>query len=696
MACWRFWRGLALLLWAGWASPGIAATVPDADWPFVSQAWRIEAARPGMSLSAALIRKREPLVLWPDSDVVPASAVHFLSGAPFERVLPVVQRTLRKWSVSDQFPKSTRALAYFPDDWITVLLSRRPDLREALARFDNDHDLDLAEQLGALTAKETLQRKAEARQGLAWSPQSRIEIGDFQKDYGAWFGSSGGTRDPYPLAVIASVLDVSAAFGRPATAVSLMRVSSYHNPNYRPFRDFLKFDLFASSASRTLHEITVPGEVFEAVRGALQFDSGTSLSVADSPLRWLSPVAPVERGSAKPRFVDAASSGPVLMAEPIVWSASTEIIDERFEPMGLVTLPDGSLLISSEYYDGEGNAVGVWRMREVKDHWVAERIWKGANGARRLVSSADGQQVWFSDENNDMPRWNVYDVTRGVMSTYAIASSKEEGPLLRGNAWFLDSEKRPLATHTRYDVESEIGSSLLEFLTFEPKAGRNSMLSPRTEFSTLRQSIMPSLIRMTGLNGQQGVWVEDDDGLAWLNRRTGRVERALALPQRGMSSARGFAPWAPAAFGSDKAQWMAVGFVLPRPEADTRCDERYVGMHVVDLPQERLRFSALLGCSSTLQAAARSANGRYLALGSNAPEPDANAPFALWDARTGEVPLRLLTIRSREVRGMAFSWNGADLWALTSGVLLRWRLPVRLRDAAVEGDRESFPEQSFY
>ncbi|MFT4246401.1 MAG: hypothetical protein QM581_00005, partial [Pseudomonas sp.] len=176
------------------------------------------------------------------------------------------------------------------------------------------------------------------------------------------------------------------------------------------------------------------------------------------------------------------------------------------------------------------------------------------------------------------------------------------------------------------------------------------------------------------------------------------------------ANATGMAQWVPRALGSPQAGWIATGFVLmlhdggnamPPPLHGSAGDvERFVGMHVVDLQSGEV-LSALLGRSDGLQAAARSAHGRLLALGSNA-MPSSNVavkrgqgfPLALWEVARRRTPVRLDTSATRGgVHAMAFSWGGEDLWVLSDRELYRWRLPPALRDAAGEG---AFPDQSRY
>jgi hypothetical protein len=198
-------------------------------------------------------------------------------------------------------------------------------------------------------------------------------------------------------------------------------------------------------------------------------------------------------------------------------------------------------------------------------------------------------------------------------------------------------------------------------------------------------------------------WTKDSHGVAELDAESGRVMQAWATPRPGGGSI-----WhVPAPIGSPEANWIATGFIfgygsldverIPpalRPIPGDRNDEPFVGMHVINLKDGHI-LSALLGRFSTLQAAARSANGKFLALGSSHMYGSGSkSQVVLWDIKQGHTPVRLDTSKIQgEMFGLAFSWNGAELWAMGRGNLFRWRLPEPLRDAAVNG---SFPEQSSY
>ena len=120
---------------------------------------------------------------------------------------------------------------------------------------------------------------------------------------------------------------------------------------------------------------------------------------------------------------------------------------------------------------------------------------------------------------------------------------------------------------------------------------------------------------------------------------------------------------------------------------------RFVGMHVVDLKSGHV-LSALLGSANNLKAAARSANGRFLAMGTTYTTGGWKHRVTLWDVAQGRTPAQLDTSsipRDSEIQALAFSWSGSALWALGTRELMLWQLPAALRDHATRG---AAPDQS--
>ncbi|SFN03768.1 hypothetical protein SAMN05660284_00342 [Formivibrio citricus] len=688
---------LLLSVWAGLSHAGKEDAAPGA--------WRIETAHERMATSAPAIEAQERIVVWGEGrKTSPARAVHIRVDAPYAQVLPLVRQTLARYG-SFELDETPGNLKYFSSDaWPEVLLSWRPDLRAALARRFQFPHLELAGQEGALTPDEVAARKAAALASTFSVPQNRAELSEFHVKHAALSavlerGAESSRQGLSRLQV--NVFDASTFFGMPVTAISIARHDTYPNPDYtlgRILKETVKFNVLGGSHTYPVSRSSlVPADLFESMLAALEpLGPDARLQIADTPLRWKKIPPPAEE--IKPRFIKPDGAAPVLTAEaiPLPMLAKTHYARD------LLPLPDGDVLLALETYKPAGLVVQLWRLHEANGQWQTALVWEGWRGLAKLALSADGRSVWFTATQADKAplRWHVYDVQARSLASHAIDAdtlndSYREGALRRD--WSLDARQRPVFARSDYGGKGLLGRHLFQVwrpVSEPPQTGEAWEFKPA--LSSPRQAMMESLIQLVSWRGSNHIWTEDPYGLAELDSGTGRVLRAIPLPRRFLGeSTTGIANWVPKPLTSPQRGWIAVGFVLT-PELSSSaarpCRERSVGMHVVNLRRGDVPFSALLGCASSLRAAAHSANGRYLALGAKHPPPDLTPLAALWDMDRA-TSVTLAAPGNAELSRMAFSWNGASLWALSRRALLRWRLPPSLRDGAQAG---SFPEQSYY
>lgn len=683
--------------------------------PQTMPAWSLGQATEANDASALAVSHKDRVLLWTGQGTARAAAEAYLVvDAPFASVQPAVQEALGALGRFES-SRSDGPLAYQFEGWDEVLLSRRPDLREALAdRFARPR-LELAQREGAITAAELDLRLAQARANTASVPQDRIELDSFKATYAQYsaqqntkYGLLG--RSHSELGVV--VFDVSAAFGRPTTAVSVSRRDEYPNPNHGVFSGLRDFNILGGSqTSPTLTASVVPASVFNAVRTALvSVSSSDRVQIAPNPATW---VASVEPPITAPAITLAAprTDRPPLDAELLPWSEVTGLSGDMITYLhDLLTLPNGDVLISA----GEIRTARVWRLQQVDGAWKSELVWQGTEGARQLALSADSGTVWFDSVRPDGRRGALvsYDVRTRQTRAFAANLLDADGRNRELSRWELTGTQTPAFFDHDYLPcgDSPMGREVFQaLLPAAPAPNQGGAWAFKPLFNASRQSMMRmhtsnTLIWPVRWRGQQSLWVEDQTGIAELQADSGRVLRTYRVPQRfgeiDHIDATGVAQWVPVPLGSPQADWIALGFVLmlpddgslpPKPGA-SGVTQRFVGMHVVNVKDGRVCLSALLGRADQLQAAARSANGQLLALGSDGVSADAGGAAALWDAKACQPSVRLtVPARSGSLVALAFSWNGADLWALTRKGLLRWRLPDRLRDAARAG---SMPDQS--
>jgi len=683
--------------------------------PQTMPAWSLGQATEANEASALAVSHKDWVLLWTGQGAARAAEKAYLVvDASFASVQPAVQEALGALGRFES-SRSVGPLAYQFEGWDEVLLSRRPDLREALAdRFARPR-LELAQREGAITAAEFDLRLAQARANTASAPQDRIELDSFKATYAKYdaqqntkYGLLG--RSHSELGVV--VFDVSAAFGRPTTAVLVSRRDEYPNPNHGVFSGLRDFNILGGSQTPpTLTASVVPASVFNAVRTALvSVSSSDRVQIAPKPAAW---VASVKPPITAPAITLAAprTDRPSLDAELLPWSEVAGLSGDMITYLhDLLTLPNGDVLISA----GEIRTARVWRLQQVDGAWKSELVWQGTEGARQLALSADGGTVWFDSVRPDGRRGALvsYDVRTRQTRAFAVNLLDADGRNRELSRWELTGTQTPAFFDHDYlpRGDSPIGREVFQaLLPAAPAPNQGGAWAFKPIFNALRQSMMRmhtsnTLIWPVRWRGRQSLWVEDQTGIAELQADSGRVLRAYRVPQRfgeiDHIDATGVAQWVPVPLGSPQADWIALGFVLmlpddgslpPKPDA-SGATQRFVGMHVVNVKDGSVCLSALLGRADQLQAAARSANGQLLALGSDGVSADAGGAAALWDAKACQ-PSVWLTVpaRSGSLSALAFSWNGADLWALTRKGLLRWRLPDGLRDAARAG---SMPDQS--
>lgn len=672
-----------------------------------SRLWRIESAREGMHTSAPAIDAQERIVVWAgEKKAVPANVVHIRVDAPFAQVKPLIRQALARhgsfeW---DETPGELKYFAPSSEDWPEVLLSWRPDLREALARRFQFPRLELAGQEGALTPSEVARRKTGALASTFSVPQNRAQLSEFNLKYASLSavleqGAESSRKGLSRLQV--NMVDAAAVFAYPVTVVSISRHDSYPNPDYtlgRVLKESFQFNILGGSHTYPMARASlVPADIFEAVLGALgQIGAASPPQVADSPLRWKKPAAPP--AEAKPDFVMPDNTAPMLTAEAF----ALPLLARTYYARDFLPLPDGDLLLAIQVFAPD-LTVQLWRLHEANGQWHQSRVWSGARGAEKLVLSTDGNSVWFSGASAEKTplAWHVYDVKTQRLVAHVIDAETQgdnyrEAALLR--EWHLDARQQPVFARPDYREAGPLGRAVFQVwgpATERPQLGQTWSFRPMV--SSPRQAMMKGNIQLIHWRGAGGVWTEDPLGLAELDVETGRVLRAYPLPRRFLGEkTEGIANWVPSPLGSPQRAWISVGYVLA-PERQTglalQCTERNVGMHVVNLQDGSVSFSAMLGCASTLRAAARSANGRFLALGANHPPPNRMPLVAIWDVDQRKPLTKLQTASRGELYRLAFSWDGAYLWALCGKNLLRWKLPPSLQDKARSG---SLPEQSHY
>lgn len=590
----------------------------------VTSAWSVNEASEANGASALAASRKDPVLVWTDGgQVISAKEAYLLVDEPFASVQPSVHRALTLLG-RIRSSRSDSPLAYQPEGWDVVLLSRRPDLRHALADRFARAGLERALKQGALTATEFDVRWALARARTASAPQDRAALDAFRQTYASFrarhtrsYGLTGSSSSDLTV----DVFDVSAAFGRPASAVRLSREDKSPNPRHNAFSGLRDFNILSRPPPQTLTSNVVPATAFTAVHAALvSISSDERVRVAPSPQAWVGVIEPpvkVPTIMLVPPSADAAR----LDAEVVPWSAisgtSDMSADSITDPSDLLTLPNGDLIISAS----DIRSARVWRAQQLGGTWRAKTIWHGESGAKQLSISSDGGTVWFDGASPIGRRGALvsYDAKTDATTEYQprLFQTKEAastGRELDWRRWELTGSELPAFFDHDYlpSDESPVDRDVFRLIQPAmpaPAAGGSWLFKP--SFGALRQSMMNmqgnTLIWPVRWRAHSSLWTEDQVGIAELDADNGRVLRAHAVPQRfgklNRLDATGAAQWVPLPLGSPQAEWIALGFVLmlrdsgklpPQLDAGPGTEQRFVGMHVINVKDGRVCMSALL------------------------------------------------------------------------------------------------------
>ena len=681
-------------------------------------------------------RRGEQVLLWDNGKNRQAYAevVYLLVAAPYDQVQPLVQNALQQLGPLKAHA-DTMPLRDLSDsdstNWGAVMLSRRPDLRTAIAGQSLQTKLHQALQQGAITQQELDWRMDQARARVDRLGQG-FDLPALKATYAYWDARqdrSDGMTGRYQSTLFVRVQDVSAVFGHPATVVQFGRDDTRPNPDYSLWKAVTLQDVDWLGGGRTQSKkfgvSVVPSDVFTALTDAL-FAVPGKLEIAASPDAWQLPTTPAMPPPAI-TLVAPDRNAPVLKPKFLRWDELVTDPSERafLYPHDMLGLPDGSLLLSADVNGNRGDIAHVWWLHEVNGTWQADDVWQGKEGPRRMMISGDGTAAWFDGQPTDerTPYLYRYDVASRKLSRYEVGWPKEtdwQNHELSDLHWILADDLPANFWHDYRLMQKPPNPVGYQFLTVQrpaiPPPAADGAWPFHTAMTSVRQSLMDEISGNTNAliwpvrwQPSGSYWTEDSQGIAELDANTGRVLRTIALPQRfgrpDPASATGIAQWVPEPLGSRQGQWIATGFVLMlddngnMPPTVKNADSnsvRFVGMHVVDLKSGHV-LSALLGRADEFSAAARSANGRFLAMGTTSVDTGVSTQrVALWDVAQGRTPVQLdasLLPHGSEIHAMAFSWDGSALWALDNRELVLWQLPEALRDGATRGNA---PDQSRY
>ena len=693
---------------------GCDALASDADTGSGEVSWHSEVASTALDAGDVATSLKDQILVWNDAPNprVVAQEVYLMVDAPYDRMRRAIEDSLTP-AGKFKFACEDQKLADLSDDWSNVLLSLHPEIREGLVKALVEPELNQRFKAGELTYREAAAEMDKARASLVPHRLERAKIEALNDTYAQCQGireKSDGFLGRNKSSLMVQVLDVSMLFGHSATAVTISRTDTFPNPDFSLVKDKIigQGTFFPVHKSPTLTRKIVPIAAFDAVYAAMRAScDGAKVRVAPSPLAWKAASHPEVKPSIPLSSTPADAT--LVPVEVTPWDALTGTEAGNRTPQDLLLLPNGDLVLSAGILTPQvGYSQQVWRLHESASKWEAHQIWKGVNGASQLALSADGEKVWFygADVCENDTVMHIYDVKTNQFKSHAIVLPNRRETSFPSREWQLGGNQLPVFFDR---TRGEKSGNPDHFQLISPSIPMPLDSEPWPFGMELDRAVMGNMIRPVHGQVSDPFWVEYPTKLAELDKKSGRVQRTVPLPlplhdMNRSPTSFSFTPWAPRPLSAPTANWIAASFLqlhapsqenpMPPVFGDNISSDhggRFFGMHVMDVNLGTPRFSALLGRTDTLQAAARTANGRLLALGANAAYPDRGSTAALWDTTTGRAPVKLASMSTcAGFSAMAFSWDGLSLWALCNRQLLRWRLPENLQDQAAAG---SFPDQ---
>ena len=502
-------------------------------------------------------------------------------------------------------------LQNLPAPWSRVLLSRRPDLRAAIADHATLPKLQQALQQGAITRQELDWRMDQARARVDRLFQPGVPA--LQSTYAFW--EAHGTTRRHHRSVPKRAIRQGAGRQRDIRASGDGRSVRSHRlpaqPRLQPVES-------PDTSGWTYSAATGPNPAGQAS------PSYRATCSRHCPTRcphwrpgWKSPRRPLHGNCRRHRrrrppikLVAPDPSVPVIKPSIIRWDKFVTAPSQRtlLYPHDILGLPDGSLLFSAQVADNRGWNEYVWRLHAGNDGLQADEVWHGKDGPRRMMINGDGSAVWFDGQPDakSKPCLYRYDLASRKVDRHEVVWPSEtdwQDHQMSDLHWILDDDLPANFWHDiRHDEKDEnpVGSA---FLTVQRPASPPSDADDPwpfvTTLSSVRQSLMDeisngsnALIWPVRWRPSGSYWTEDSTPApphAAYDRLTAALRHAGFLQRRRCR----------ASLGSPQGQWIATGFAPARRRRKYPGPKRarFVGMHVVDLKSGHV-LSALLGSAN--------------------------------------------------------------------------------------------------
>ncbi|MBK8475770.1 MAG: hypothetical protein IPL39_05510 [Opitutaceae bacterium] len=655
--------------------------------------WTVVEARL-LSPESDAARNAETLLAWrvprgtllvPVTENQAATEAFLLVELPFDQAVPILRRAVAAYGRARESgrPEPLNELRL---GWLELLVGCKPGLRREAAEQRLRPEFERAVNAGAFTAAEMDQRLAEAARAGEVMPEDLERAESLRGVSAPLFASvvprSGGWFSRSKSELMVEAHDVSALFGRPATAIRICRTDTEPNPNYHPFE--FKIYIFGAPSKIRLRDV-VPGAVFQAVAEAFR-KQGKLSSVASSPADWTPAPQPIESV-----LLPIDTAAPLVAPQRWDLTAEPQFFAGVVYLHSVLALPGGDLLVTGDVRPDEGGlGWRLWRLHSQGDSWRSEIVWGGYSGAQRLQLGPGGDAVWFTSREEAEPErcfLHRYSVSAGRTEAWPLSiPSRESDPLLQWEQnWILGADGLPVGSVRTYGDEGTCEM----WRCSPPEAGNEAVVVERVA-TLLRVAFTKADLSPVRSGG--GLWMSDD-ALVQIDPQTGHTKLSWLMPADCGNAA------GPSPLGLPRGGAAAVIFAQELPTtadglaaingAEPSGDRvRFTGVHLIDLNTGRPRWSRVAQLAN-LKLIARSGGERWLAAGGGWRGPGSRQePVQVLDAATGAVVVRLDTAAEgrAELRALSFAWSADALWAVGENHLWRWPLPAAFADPAGAGD----------
>lgn len=630
----------------------------------------------------------DDVLIWSDGKKrVAANEVTLLIDGNWQTLAPVLSDLLDKENFKLQ--TTSMPVAALEDDWGQVLLSRRPEIARRLAQQFIVPGLQQAAQAGDITPAEVRQKTELAiSQHLLWGVWRNPKLlePDLQQDVPFIIASKTYSAGDIKRTTYMKIMDAGSVFGQSKVALTLTTCDIAPNPEYSLTKAAIKgisrltdFRLFGPhiwQLERYFIYKLVPDESIKPVLAQLKENNVTS-ELASTVLAWVK-TAPSEEKTPERQPHEMTNPKPI----GVVTVSLTDILPDNEDPRTLTMykeLPQGNALFATTRYDRKRQSdVAELYINEPGNLWQITQLWQGES-LSRLELVHQGTKAWFETSSR---QWFEMDILSHKIT--AMPTPQTEPDADSASPWFNDMHDEPVAFHSDY---SKDGKGCLVYQRMDPRllATENIIFRTCRNQYASGNSSQPVLISTPGY-----FWLEDSNGLAKLNARTGRAESSYSVPFRSEGDIRtramdlsndDIARNTPYPLGSNEAHWIALHYYHPFSPLNN-LNEKDIGTYFIDSLSGKWRFSAELKNADSIDATARSAHGRFYAQAGCEEPAGSGTRIDIWEVASAKKIASLQRPKYCGLQGIAFNWQGNTLILTYGDEWVRVRLPDGMQDVA--------------